>query len=306
MRTMMISIQCIILATFSTMSLAETDSRIREKMREIDRERHELEHKLRDEMRELEKSDSLAGQRKTVDKHSRAYREKVDKDRAVIAARKNEDRARDDLRAIVTKKLTDNPGAKKIRTRLEKMENQRMDLEHQKNLTRFRLTDRYSPVQRELKKDVRLQELKKRVYGLKESKDRIRALGEYRKAEKLALAKMPAAKILLGQIMQFEGRIEMVEKAARETREKADELRQEVERSEDPDILRARKKCDEARKALSKTYESKELQDARKKEFDARRALRAEVEKLATKNSRCKPLIKKIADLKKKRDELRK
>jgi len=304
MRTILITLHCVLLAAVSFVSAA--DDATRDKMRALDRERHEVERKLRDEIREIEKSDAVASHRKAAEKCSKAYREAVEKNRGVIAARKSEDRARDEFRAVVAKKMEGNPDAKKIRARLEKLENQRMDLEHRKNLTRLRLTDHYSPIQRQLKKDAKLQEMKKRIYGLKKTEDRIRAMREYRDAEKKALEKIPEARILLGQIMQTEGRVGMVEKSLREVREKAEELRIEIERSEDPDILKAKKRCQDARNAMSKAYEAKDIQEARKKELDARRTLREKVQKLAANNPKCKPLIRKIADLRKRRDALRK
>jgi hypothetical protein len=300
---MIVSIQCILLAGISSLASAQTSAR--EKMREIDRQRHEVERKLRDEMRKIEQSDALAGLRKNVEQCEKAYREKVENHPGIIATRKAADKARDDLRETVDKKLANDPGAKKDRANIEKMENQRMDLEHQRNLTRLRLTDQYSPVQRELRKDRNLQEMKRKMYGLEKSEDRIKAMREHREAQKAALEKMPEAKILLGEIMQIEGRIQMIEKKMREARGKADETRRAMEKSDDPAIARARKRYEDARKASYKAYEAGELQAARKKGLDARKAMRAKVEEIASKNPGCRPLIRKIEELKKKRDELR-
>lgn len=277
---------------------------LKQDLKETERRCRDLERQLVAARRDVLKSKACEQAHKAILEAEAVLRKTVDTLPAAVAARAQEQAAREALREQIDGKLAANPEAAAAQKDLAGLEAKRGALMWQKALAQFTLNHPQSPVSRAVADDPELEALKK---ASRRGKSHGKRAGwdAYKKALRIKVEALPEGKQLYAQMTEAEVELAKLNNAAEALHQTVGAARKALEKSEDEGIAAARQTLSDARLALkAATAGSEALVEERGAVDRARELYKQQIEAALAEDPEAAPVLTDLKLLRKRRAEL--
>jgi hypothetical protein len=273
------------------------------RFQELSKKRSDLYRQISRLRYSLMRSDAAKAEQKAFETASKAYKDAGNADAGVMAAKKAATQAKEELKTFFGKKFQENAEAKEVMDTQKKNAARNLELKYQIELAKFKLGNRYSPISQKVDQDPAVSKARNDAYKIKDKADRNKAQTVYYALRKQKVAAIPEGKALHKEIADAEAELKEMYDGWKGRENKLREVRRSIEKSEDADLVPARKKYSEARTAERAAWNTEALNLLKAKYGEAQKALYAKAEELLVQDANGKALLADMDATNKKYDE---
>lgn len=241
-------------------SFAQEADGSRDKMKELEQSKKQIDRQLQEHKRRIAKTDDAKEAMEARKAAEDIYRKVEESNEMLTEARDAANKAQADYEALIQKKLADDDTVKGAIEVIATSQETIAGLEFEKETLGLIFKSRFSPLKIAMEKNEDLMELKQAASGKEKDSEEAKAYAEAQKDfianNKDAMKAQERIDELASEVKECMAKVETSKKAI-------EEARKALLGTEDEDLAEARKACDEAKAKAREAGNSEELKEAK-------------------------------------------